>query len=81
MHFVTVIACHQSISMLLESSALDPATSRALQDRVTEGFDKARRYTALLSGSLKDLEVRVMAAESCRAFRVHVLMFGPCRRS
>lgn len=45
------------MSMLLESSALDPAMGRALQDRVTEGFDKVRRYAAFLGGTAKDLEV------------------------
>ena len=38
-----VVACHQSVSMLLESSRLDPSACRRLQDRVTEGFDKVRK--------------------------------------
>ena len=51
-----VVACHQSISMILESSNLDPVSSRKLQDRITDNFDKVRRYISFIGSGTKELQ-------------------------
>ena len=71
-----VVACHQSISMLLESSRLEPTACRRLQDRVTDGFDKVRRYVSFMGATVKDLEVYMLNAPSEYSYKEYQTMWS-----
>lgn len=70
-----VVACHQSVSMLLESSRLEPTACRRLQDRVTDGFDKVRRYISFMGATVKDLEMYMLNSPSEYSYKEYQTMW------
>lgn len=56
-----VVACQQTMSMLLESSHLGASANRRLQDIVTEEFERVRRYVTLTDMPLTELKSYITA--------------------
>ena len=52
-----VVACQQGLSMLLESSRLDPIVNRELQDLLTDEFSRIRRFVQLVGCFTSDLRL------------------------
>lgn len=62
----SVVACQQGLSMLFESSRLDPAANRALQDRLTDEFSRIRRFVQLIGCQASEL--RLCIAHNAREY-------------
>ena len=58
-----VLACQQGLSMLFESSRLDPVINRILQDILTEEFSKVRRFIQLLGCLLTELQSFISSSD------------------
>jgi hypothetical protein len=51
-----VVSSQLALSVLFESMQLDPVTMRQLQDRLTDEFERARRFVTLLDVSCDELK-------------------------
>jgi len=51
-----MVACQQSMSMLIESSKFDALSNKLLQDVITEEFERVRRYVTLMDMPMLELK-------------------------
>jgi hypothetical protein len=58
-----ILACQQGLSMLFESSGLDPVVNRIIQDLLTEEFSKARRFIQFLGCLIAELQTFMLSTD------------------